>query len=330
MSLQIIIPVYNTENFIRRCFNSLIVESLKYIKKHDISVLFVNDGSTDASQKVIDELKENYDFVDSIYQENQGLSVARNTGIKQINAKYYSLLDSDDWLVMSKFCELYEKMLVKNLDFISYSLSYYNENYEFTGHRANQNVVYNQVCTGIEFLEQGYQPSSACLFIYHRDFILENELWYYPRITQQDVEHTFRMMLQVKKGLFLDTKIYNYYRRSGSSTLPSSKEKLKKYLSDSIIVANQIYKNMEKETVFKHKNLIVLTKKNYNSVIWNLLWRFLSNPKEVDYEFKLKCLDELKRKKLYPIKGGLKTPFQKVSTLLFNQEFFLKQLFKFR
>lgn len=328
MSLHIIIPVYNTETYIDRCFNSLIVEDSKYIKKYDISVLFVNDGSTDNSQMIINELQSKYNFVESITQENGGLSVARNTGIKHIQSKHYALLDSDDWLDMPKFCEVYKRMLEEKLDVIAFGLSYYNDNNEFTGHRANQNVEYNKICTGIDFLEQGYQPSSACLFIYDRDFIVKNKLWYFLGITQEDVEHTFRMMLAVKSAMFLETKVYKYFRRSDSDTMTRSKKRLEKYLSDSIIVAQQIAKNKETAQVKNSKKLLLLTEKTYNSVVWNLLWRFLSKPEELDTAFKLNCIKDLKEKKIYPIKGALKTKFQRQTRIIMNIQPILSLLLK--
>ena len=324
-TITIIIPTYNTDSFITKCFNSIIVNDFYFVNKYKIHVLFINDGSTDDSQKVIDVLKEKYNFVSSIYQQNQGLSVARNTAIKHIQTDYFLLLDSDDWLNMDEFEKVYDLFLNQNIDFISFGLTYYDECNNYTGHRQNQSVHYNTIYSGIEFLMQGYQPSSACLFIYDRKFILKNKLFYYPHITQQDVEHTFRLMLYSEKGVFVENKVYNYYRRLGSTTIPNSPKKLKKYLSDSIIVAAQISKNKQQ---YSSKVITKLIEENYNSVVWNLLWRFISKPKEVDYEFKKKCLKELKDNNLYPIKGGVKTTFQKLTTLFFNQTFIIKCIFK--
>jgi hypothetical protein len=141
---------------------------------------------------------------------------------------------------------------------------------------------------------------------------------------QEDVEFTFRMMLAAQNGLFIQAYIYNYYRHSNSMTVTKDEMRLKRYLLDSILVADYIKLNKSST----HKNYYQLIEQNYNSVTWNLLWRFISNPKEVDYDFKMVCLNDLKTKGLYPIKGGLKTTFQKLTTLFFNQKSIVKVLFK--
>lgn len=327
MNLTFIIPVFNTESYIQRCFNSLITENLKYIFEYSIKVLFINDGSTDGSQIIIKDLVAKYDFVKSIDQENQGLSMARNTGVRNVDTEYFSFLDSDDWLDMKVYQVILKQLYSKSLDFISYGLCYFNEQEEFTSCREKQLVIHNKTLDGITFLKQDFQPSSACLYVLNTNFFLRNDLFFIPNIMQEDVEFTFRLMMFSKNGYFVDLKPYCYFRHTESMTMTSNIKRLKTYLLDSISVAQEIAKHKRD---INEPNIIFLIEKNYNSVVWNLLWRFVSNPKEVDYAFKIHCLHEMKKRGLYPIQGSLKTPFQKVSTLLFNQEFFLKQLFKFR
>ena len=84
MKLSIIIPVYNTKDFLYQCFESFQKSMLK-----DIEVIFVNDGSTDGSSEILNEFVEKYDFVKVISQENQGLSGARNAGIKHATGDYF-------------------------------------------------------------------------------------------------------------------------------------------------------------------------------------------------------------------------------------------------
>lgn len=319
--ISIIIPVYNTEKYLERCFESV----CKLERLIPLEVIFVNDGSTDNSLKVLNNYKDNFNFVKVITQNNQGLSVARNTGIHHARSDYFMLLDSDDWLNVHELANIHETIVSKEINFISFGLSYYDQNENFTGHRTNQPVKHNQVFTGVEFLKQGYQPSSACLFIFETDFVKQNELFFKKGIMQEDVEFTLRMFLKAKSGIFVNTYIYNYYRHDNSMTITKDQPRLKRYLSDSISVAYLIKQNKNDLTNINYFNLI---EQNYNSVTWNLLWRFISKPNEVDYDFKAQCIRELKEKNLYPIKGELKTNFQKLSTILFNREFFLKLLFK--
>ena len=93
MKLSIIIPVYNTEEYIRQCIDSVI-----NIKNIETEIIAVNDGSTDRTKDILEEYTENDDRIKVITQENQGASAARNTGIKVSTGDYIYFLDSDDWV----------------------------------------------------------------------------------------------------------------------------------------------------------------------------------------------------------------------------------------
>ena len=83
-----------------------------------------------------------------------------------------------------------------------------------------------------------------------------------------------------------------------------------------------------KET--QNKDLKKVLIQNNNSIVWNLLWRFVSKPKELDKDFKNNCLKELREAQLYPIKDPLKSRFQNFSTVLLNQEWLLKLYIQLR
>lgn len=322
MDLSIIIPVYNVKEYLKRCFDSINHNSdFKY------EIIFVNDGSTDGSLEIIEEIALKESNVVVISQVNQGLSVARNTGIKNAVGKYFILLDSDDWLNFHKLEKLLSFAEKNELDLLSYRLESFDENYNSLGLREKHPIQYNKILSGRELLSQGYQPSSSCLFIYKRDFIIENKLTFYPKISQQDVEFTIRLMTNASRVFFSDEVIYNYYRHLGTISMPKTKEKLEKYLSDSIIVSGLIKQN---KIGVNDKEFLKTIEKNYNSVVWNLLFRFLTKPKETDFVFKNQSIQELKLKGLYPIKGKLKTSFQNKIRFFFNSEILFKLILKIR
>ena len=105
---SIIIPVYNTEAYLKKCLDSIINQTYK-----DFEIIVVNDGTKDNSQDIIDMYVDKYEYVKSIVQENQGLSVARNNGIKKARGKYFLVLDSDDYFEIGLLEEL-NKELEKN------------------------------------------------------------------------------------------------------------------------------------------------------------------------------------------------------------------------
>lgn len=91
--LSVIIPVYNTGEYLRRCIESVLNQSFK-----NIEVILINDGSTDNSGDICDEYSINDSRVKVIHKENEGVSIARNIGLDKAKGQYIGFVDSDDWL----------------------------------------------------------------------------------------------------------------------------------------------------------------------------------------------------------------------------------------
>lgn len=92
-AITIIVPVYNTEKYLRECLESLVHQSFQ-----NIEILLINDGSTDKSQNIIDEYSEKYTFVTGITKENGGSSSARNLGLQHAKGEFVIFIDSDDYV----------------------------------------------------------------------------------------------------------------------------------------------------------------------------------------------------------------------------------------
>ena len=91
---SIIVPVYNVENYLEKCLDSLINQ-----KHNSYEIIIINDGSTDNSQRIIDNYKKKYPKLISSYKKgNGGLSSARNYGIEKSTGEYLLFVDSDDYI----------------------------------------------------------------------------------------------------------------------------------------------------------------------------------------------------------------------------------------
>lgn len=101
--ISIIVPVYNVEEYLPDCLDSLINQTFK-----DIEIICVNDGSPDDSIKILEKYQNKDSRIKIISQENRGLSGARNSGLKIASGEYISFVDSDDWLDLNFFEELYK------------------------------------------------------------------------------------------------------------------------------------------------------------------------------------------------------------------------------
>ena len=104
--ISIIIPVYNTSKYLKKCLDSVINQTYK-----NYNVIIVNDGSTDNSLDIIKEYMKKSSSIILINQKNMGLSMARNNAVKKVESDYFLFLDSDDYLDINAL-----KILNENLD----------------------------------------------------------------------------------------------------------------------------------------------------------------------------------------------------------------------
>jgi glycosyltransferase involved in cell wall biosynthesis len=322
MRLSIIIACYNASAYLKRTVESIFKGG--YFTSKQIEIIAINDGSSDDTWEVLNALAQKYP-IQLINQENRGVGVTKNKGLETAKGQYVLILDADDWIDAQVVSESLNYAIDNGLDLMAFGMQYVNENYEYTHLKNIFPGPYNTVLTGAQVLKNGYQPSSVCLFLMHQRFFKEERMRFYEG-TQLDVEISTRLMLKASQVYFTPKIGYYYYRNEGSITKAVNQEKLKSYLFDAVRIAILGKENTKQISDEALKKILV---QNNNSTIWNLIWRFVRYPKEVDYEFKIHCLQEMKKKDLYPIKGDLKTTFQKVSTLFFNREFFLKIFMSF-
>lgn len=112
--VSVIVPVYNTEQYLKKCIESLLNQTLE-----EIEIVIVNDGSTDHSKQILEEYANNYkDKVKLFSKENGGQASARNLALKNCEGKYIGFLDSDDYVKPEMFEKLYKKAEAEILDYV--------------------------------------------------------------------------------------------------------------------------------------------------------------------------------------------------------------------
>lgn len=117
-TVSIIVPIYNTETYLRKCIDSLLNQTYKYIE-----IILVNDGSTDSSFSICQEYANKYANVMVINQRNRGVSAARNVGISESSGKYLTFVDSDDVLSTDAVEIMHNLILEKKVDVVSASMA---------------------------------------------------------------------------------------------------------------------------------------------------------------------------------------------------------------
>lgn len=118
--VSIIVPIYNVDQYLRRCLESLVNQSFK-----EIEILCINDGSTDGSQTIVDDYAKCYpNIVKSFVKLNGGLSDARNYGLDCAQGEFIAFVDSDDWIELTMIEEMYKVIIEQSADIAVCDLQY--------------------------------------------------------------------------------------------------------------------------------------------------------------------------------------------------------------
>lgn len=119
--VSIIVPIYNMEKYLAKCFNSLLAQTLK-----EIEIIAVNDGSTDDSMLILKAYEEKESRIKIIDQSNQGVSAARNNGILHAKGDYIGFVDPDDWIAENMYHEMFHRATTYDADIVmcSYKSEY--------------------------------------------------------------------------------------------------------------------------------------------------------------------------------------------------------------
>ena len=200
--LSIVVPVYNVEKYLRKCLDSLVSQTLD-----DIEIIVVNDGTKDNSQEIIDEYVKKYpEKVYSYIKENGGLSSARNYGIKKCSGEYIGFVDSDDYVDIGLFKEMYEEAKKENADVVGCQVKYIYKN--ITSYASFNKTLFNKsVIESPKMLIQlkSYAPNK----IYKRKLWNEFE---FPNQYFEDSAVIYNVLLKANKIAAVYNNFYYYNR----------------------------------------------------------------------------------------------------------------------
>ena len=113
IKISVMVPIYNTSQYLEKCLKSIVLQSLK-----EIEIICVNDGSTDNSLEILERFAKEDKRIIIVNKKNGGLTSARNAALKIARGKYCLNIDSDDWIEQEYFKDMYEKAEQDNLDIL--------------------------------------------------------------------------------------------------------------------------------------------------------------------------------------------------------------------
>lgn len=244
VEISVILPVYNSENYIKECLDSLLSQTFK-----DIEILCIDDGSTDGSLNILKDIEKTDSRITVITQENMGVAKTRNNGLNLVKGNYVYFMDSDDCLDKNAFKKLHDNITSNRSDFCIMKVIFVNgsEEYKFPAFdidkefdKVNFNdftFTYRDVKSHV--LNDLFAP---WLKLYSAEFLKSNDDFTFPEIkSYSDAPFHVKTMLNASRISFVPEYLY-YYRENDGSLVHSSANTINFFrLSD--IIEDYLVKN---------------------------------------------------------------------------------------
>lgn len=252
IKVSVIVPVYNVEEYIEECIESIVNQTLK-----EIEIIIVNDGTKDNSMKKIEKYLSDSRIV-IINKENGGISSARNAGLKIARGEYVTFIDSDDFIKITMLEKLYDQ--TSDFEIIFSDFIFYNNNSK----KIEDSVRTHLKLKKINEMKGSYiYPEGDVVVwgkLYRTDFLKKNNLFFKEGIIHEDELFTIQSYFLAKKIQQVEEQSYCYrINRQGSIMNSSQKEK---HMLAYEVIANELgkFRNNFKENSFEELRLYIYEK----------------------------------------------------------------------
>lgn len=245
MRLSYIIPVYNSSKWLERCLHSLLNQG---IPTDDYEIIAVDDGSTDDSPIVLDELKTELSkknvSVHVVRQENAGASAARNVGLRIAKGNYIWWIDGDDFLEVdsaSQFLSICEEHKLDILHFGCKIVYADGRVLDYPIEKDNAGIVF----PGEEYIIRYGFPPNVWSALYRRAFLQEKNLQLKEGVVHEDLEFPPRAFCLAERVASVPVLAYCYYQTENSVMRTKDVKKIKKKTFDLLDICDSLYRFVE-------------------------------------------------------------------------------------
>jgi glycosyltransferase involved in cell wall biosynthesis len=222
-AVSIIVPIYNTERYLRRCLDSIVTQTLS-----DIEIILLNDGSKDGSLAIMKEYAKKDGRVQIMDKPNEGYGKTMNRGIDAASGKYVGIVESDDWIEADMYETLYKIARDNDVEVVKSRYVFFDDKTgaskptkdTFSACDVEQ-VINPRRCPGVF-----YVSPSIWSAIYRRDFLNENEIRFLesPGASYQDTGFNFKVWAMADR-VWLTQKPLLHYRVGHSCRSTASRDK---------------------------------------------------------------------------------------------------------
>ena len=222
---SVIIPVYNTAEYLKECIDSVLAQTQK-----EIEIILVDDGSDDGSWETEQEYAARYPFITAVRQEHLYQGTARNRGLDLAKGEFVYFMDSDDYILPGLFERCYQECQEKDLDFAMFEAKGFRYDENDAELEVPDDVVdrtgmgiEDRLYTGPEFWNSFYNCHGilyVCWLLYiRRSYLIDNGLRYEERTYFEDNDWMLRMYLNADRTWFIPEVYHKHRWRRGSNML---------------------------------------------------------------------------------------------------------------
>ncbi|MDT2370761.1 glycosyltransferase [Enterococcus faecium] len=244
--LSFILPVYNVQKYIKQCVES--IEENNENIQNKFEILLIDDGSTDNSSVICDNLSIQYKNIRVFHKKNGGLSDARNYGLYHAIGKYVAFIDSDDFVANDIVSKLIDFVTSNTADIYIWDGEVVDESgtetiaskYCFSHPKIELNIIYS----GQQFIlnqlkEIDDYVTTVWLGLYNREFLISNSLWFQCGILHEDELWSPIVFLKAKSIIYVGEKLY-FYRQRSNSIMNKTNKDYSRNIKDLIYIYNSL------------------------------------------------------------------------------------------
>jgi glycosyltransferase involved in cell wall biosynthesis len=259
LKLSIIIPVYNTEEYISKCVNSCVNQN---VDNNVYEIIVVNDGSTDNSLNILLDFEKKYKNITVVSQKNKKQGAARNNGLGIAKGEYVWFVDSDDWIEKDAISEILNFLKNRELEIIRI---------DAVDHGPMGNVprpcnhIKNHLYARHEALLEVEFSNCVPFHVFKKSFLQKNGLFFLENIFYEDNEFMIRAFEKVNSFLYFDKCLYNVLIRENSTT--RSIDYSRKLDLIKVIESQIYYSNVNKLSAELKRVFGLLVSRHMNSLL---------------------------------------------------------------
>ena len=274
--VSILVPIYNSQNYLRQCLESLLNQTL-----YDIEIICINDGSTDNSKNILSEFEQKDSRIKVITKSNSGYGDSMNIALNCAIGEYVGIVEADDFVDKNMYEDLYN-LAIKNKAQIVKSDYYYYLTENNQARKAGKISSYrtNKVINARKYKKLLKMQPTIWNAIYKRDFLIQNDIEFLrtPGASYQDTSFSFKTLASATRVVLTD-KAYLYYRQDNSASSVHQKDKVFHICKEYDEITDFLERNPEIKKFANTHKLI----RQYRAYIWNV--------KRIDEKFRDSFID---------------------------------------